>query len=230
MDYVWFLFDFEGRINRVKFWLAALIIACWMLFLSALAVGSAKLFGSGAFNRFGFNINDVFSALDPSTYFSTIETIRTGTQAPVDYVIPLSFYAIGTPLFLWVYLATSIKRLHDRNKSAWWMIPFFLVPGLFDQFGDRLSDSYPVLAVNLIASGLWLWGLVEMGWLKGTTGPNRFGADPLARAEPVALARAEPVAQVRTTPRWDQHSELELIPHSAGPSPQAGMHVKREHD
>ena len=220
MDYAWFLFDFVGRINRAKFWLAALTIACWMLFLIALALGSAKLLGGSAINRFGFDINDVFSVLDPSTYFSALGTIR--IQTPVDYVIPLSFYAIGTPLFLWVYLATSIKRLHDRNKSAWWMIPFFLVPALSEQFGGRLPDSHAVLTVSLIASALWLWGLVEMGWLKGTAGPNRFGADP--------LARAEPVAQARVIPRWDRHSELELIPHSASPSPKAGMHVKREHD
>jgi uncharacterized membrane protein YhaH (DUF805 family) len=188
MDYAWFLFDFVGRINRARFWLAVLMIACWMGFLSALAVGSAKLFGSGAMNRFGFDLNDIFSVLDPSTYLSAREIIRSGTQAPADYMIPLSFYAIGTPLFLWVYLATAIKRLHDRNKSAWWMIPFFLIPGLFDQFADRLTDSRAVLLVSLIAAGLWLWGLLEMCWLKGTTGPNRFGADPLTPA--VALASA----------------------------------------
>ena len=26
MDYVWYLFSFEGRINRAKLWLAVLII------------------------------------------------------------------------------------------------------------------------------------------------------------------------------------------------------------
>jgi uncharacterized membrane protein YhaH (DUF805 family) len=217
MDYAWFLFDFVGRINRARFWLAILIIACWMLFLSALAVGSTKLFGSGSIDRFGFDINDVISVLGPSTYFSTLETIRAGTQAPADYVIPLSFYAIGTPLFLWVYLATSIKRLHDSNKSAWWMIPFFLIPGLFEQFGDRLPHSYPFLALNLAAALVWLWGVVEMCFLKGTTGPNRFGADPLTPAETVS--------------RWEQQSELELMPRGASPaSPPAGMRVKREHD
>ena len=29
-------------------------------------------------------------------------------------------------------LATSIKRLHDRDKSAWWMVPFFVLPGLYN--------------------------------------------------------------------------------------------------
>jgi uncharacterized membrane protein YhaH (DUF805 family) len=221
MDYAWFLFDFVGRINRAKFWLAILIIACWMSFLSALALGSAKLFGSGT-SEFGFGVNDIFRVLDPGAYHSAFEVVRNGSPA-VDYLIPLSFYAIGTPLFLWVYLATSIKRLHDRNKSAWWIVPFFLIPGSFNQFEDRLPDSYPVLALSLLASALWLWGLIEMCVLKGTTGPNRYGADPSAQAAVQVRAR--------TTPRWDQKSELELIPRTARPaSPPAGIHVKREHD
>ena len=65
MDYIWFLFDFVGRINRVRFWLAALIIACWMAFLSGLAIGSAKLFGSSALNGSGFDTNDIFRVVDP---------------------------------------------------------------------------------------------------------------------------------------------------------------------
>jgi len=223
MDYAWFLFDFVGRINRARFWLAVLIIVCWMLFLSGLAVGSAKLFGSGVVHEFGVGTNDIFRMIDPASYPTTFETIRTGHPASADYFIPLSFYAIGTPLFLWVYFATSIKRLHDRNKSAWWMIPFFIIPGLFDQFDDRLPDSYPFLALGLAATTLWLWGVIEMCFLKGTTGPNRYGADPVVQHAPLEKPRA--------TPRWDQQNELEFIPHNATPaSPPAGAHVKRGHE
>jgi hypothetical protein len=94
------------------------------------------------------------------------------------------------------------------------MVPFFLVPGLFNQFDDRLGDSYPVLFLSLIVSAVWLWGVIEIYFLRGTKGPNRFGPDPLARRD--------------TRPRWDQQSELEFVPHSAGPSP--GPHVKRGHE
>jgi uncharacterized membrane protein YhaH (DUF805 family) len=124
-----------------------------------------------------------------------------------DDHLRVGFVAAAVAAFLLALFAVAIKRLHDRNKSAWWMIPFFVIPGLFDQFDDRLPNSYPVLALNLAAATLWLWGLVEMGFLKGTTGPNRYGADP--------LPQAVPPARTRGTPRWDQHRELELIPHSA---------------
>jgi uncharacterized membrane protein YhaH (DUF805 family) len=220
MDYAWFLFDFVGRINRARFWLSMLIIAGWMVFLSALAIGSAKIFGSGTVDEFGFDINDIFRLIDAGGYPSAFETIRSGNTASADYLIPLSFYAIGTPLFLWIYIATSIKRLHDRNRSAWWIVPFFVIPGLYGEFGDRLPSSYPVFALSLAVPVFWFWGVIEMCVLKGTMGPNRYGADPLARADQRAGAR--------TAPRWDQQSELELIPHSA--SPPAGLHVKREHE
>jgi len=133
--------------------------------------------------------------------------------------VPQIFHALGTLLFLWVYAATSIKRLHDRDKSGWWMVPFFVIPGLYQQFGDRLSDFYTAVFVGLAVSVLALWGLVDMYCLRGSPWTNGFGADPLPKVQ--TRSRAEP----RTSPAWDQQSELEFVPHSAGPSP--GAHVKR---
>jgi len=48
------------------------------------------------------------------------------------------------------WLATLIKRLHDRDKSGWWMVPFFFIPGLYEQFAERLPDSYLVLPLAVI--------------------------------------------------------------------------------
>jgi len=44
-----------------------------------------------------------------------------------------------------------IKRFHDRDKSGWWVL-IGLIP---------------------IIGALWL--LIELGFLKGTEGPNRYG-------------------------------------------------------
>ena len=79
----------------------------------------------------------------------------------------------GTSLLMWVYFATSIKRLHDRDKSGWWMVPFFAVPGLYNQFADRLPDSHCGPAARLAASALCLWGFIEMYCLKGSRKTNR---------------------------------------------------------
>jgi uncharacterized membrane protein YhaH (DUF805 family) len=121
-------------------------------------------------------------------------------------LVPLFVKTIAMPLFVWVGLATSIKRLHDRNKSGWWMVPFFVVPGLHDQFADRLGNSYAADLFGIVAGVLALWGSVEMLFPKGTRGPNRFGPDPLAPVSPSPHAAS----------RWDQHRELEFVPHRAG--------------
>jgi uncharacterized membrane protein YhaH (DUF805 family) len=213
MHYAWFPFSFKGRISRGRYWLAGLIIVCWMVLLAALALGFARFLGSAAPASFGFSVGDIFGLLDPATLHSLIDGFGRGDLTAAALVSKL-FYVIGTLLFLWVYAAASVKRLHDRNKSGWWMIAFFVIPGLYDRFGDRLAESYPADLLSLAVAVLMLWGFVEMLCLNGTGGPNRFGGDPLAPRE-----------TPRAAPHWDQQSELEFVPHSAGPSP--ASHVKR---
>jgi uncharacterized membrane protein YhaH (DUF805 family) len=202
MDYAWFLFSFEGRINRARYWLALLIILCWMIFLGALIVAIGSIFGGPT--SFSFGVNDIFRVVGPATYRSPSST----------GLVPVFIKAIGTALFAWVYLATSVKRLHDRDKSGWWMVPFFAVPGLYGEFADRLDYAYVALPFALIAFVLCIWGFVEMYCLKGSRKTNRFGPNPLM--------------PVDTRPRWQQHSEVELVPHKAGPPPV--WRVMRGHD
>lgn len=78
---------------------------------------------------------------------------------------------------LWIGLAIGAKRLHDRNKSAWWLVLFWLVPAILQGAGDRTEGLGLVLM--LAGFAISIWGLVEMGFLRGTVGPNRYGPDPL---------------------------------------------------
>ena len=59
-------------------------------------------------------------------------------------------------VFLLPTWALYAKRLHDRGKSVKWMLLFLV----------------PVIG--------WLWLLVELGFLRGSEGPNQYGPDPLA--------------------------------------------------
>ena len=61
-------------------------------------------------------------------------------------------------VLFWVGLAVAVKRWHDRGKSGWWVLIAFV----------------PVIG--------GLWYIIECGFLKGTTGANAYGADPLATA------------------------------------------------
>ena len=58
--------------------------------------------------------------------------------------------------YLWFTLAIGVKRLHDIDKSGWYLL-ILLIP-----------------IVNFI------WALYML-FADGTVGPNRFGADPKNR-------------------------------------------------
>src|SRR5262245_61613481 len=40
---------------------------------------------------------------------------------------------------LWVSLAIGIKRLHDRNKSGWWIVLFWIVPAVLQGIGEYVG-------------------------------------------------------------------------------------------
>jgi uncharacterized membrane protein YhaH (DUF805 family) len=84
----------------------------------------------------------------------------------------------------WASLALAAKRLHDRDKSNWWLVVFYVVPALLDTIGERLGGIGIVF--TLVGLGVWVWGLVEVGFLRGTAGPNRYGPDPLDMSRAVA--------------------------------------------
>jgi uncharacterized membrane protein YhaH (DUF805 family) len=203
MDAKWLLLRFEGRIGRARYWLATLIILGSMisalLLLAAICLGFGIPTGPLTINLIGI-----------SASFQLDDADAAG-------LLPHVANMLLTLMFAWFYATASIKRLHDRDKSGWWMVPFIAATGLYSEFGGRLGGSWAAIGLGIVVYIAFIWGLVEMYFLKGTRGPNRFGPDPLA-----------PVAPVDTRPRRDQLSELEFVPHSAGPSP--GPHVKRGHD
>jgi uncharacterized membrane protein YhaH (DUF805 family) len=151
-----FLFGFDGRINRAKYWLATSLCA---LIVIALMLIAWQTLGS------------YYALVGPPT-----QPISFVSWVPVSIALFPAF-AIGT----WIYAATIIKRLHDRNRSGWWALPFLVVPTLLGYVGDMLGDSYAAFAVQLVAGVLTLWGFVETFCLRGTRGANRFGPDPLPK-------------------------------------------------
>jgi uncharacterized membrane protein YhaH (DUF805 family) len=153
MDYNFF-FGFAGRINRAKTWRVNLLnFVCLMLFMVTvpLSIGSS------------------FYSADQAWAKPLTLALLAGTMGPV-FIISM-----------WCFAAISIKRLHDRNKSGWWMALFFIVPSLLGKLSDRLDDQTAVFILGGIGLGLSVWCFVEIFCLRGTRGPNRFGSDPLAK-------------------------------------------------
>jgi uncharacterized membrane protein YhaH (DUF805 family) len=71
----------------------------------------------------------------------------------------------------------GVKCLHDRDKSGWWLLVFYLLPAILGMVPESVPGSLILMLASFAVS---IWALVELGFLRGTVGPNRYGADPLA--------------------------------------------------
>jgi uncharacterized membrane protein YhaH (DUF805 family) len=88
-----------------------------------------------------------------------------------------SFLALSTA-------GVSCRRLHDRDWGAPWLLVFYGLPALLITSATRstLPRAAPLAQFGyLLAIPLLCWALIEIGCLRGTTGTNRFGDDPLKR-------------------------------------------------
>jgi uncharacterized membrane protein YhaH (DUF805 family) len=150
MDWIALLFRFNGRINRGKYWLAVLIyIAVWTTFIAV------SLIWLG-----GLNIENLLSFAG---------------AALLIWLVGLVLLILET----WSSLAVGVKRLHDRNKSGWWILLFWLGPGILGGWQTATPDLGGGLILSLAAAAIAIWAFVELGCLRGTPGPNQYGPDPL---------------------------------------------------
>ena len=46
---------------------------------------------------------------------------------------------------IWIGLAVGAKRLHDRDKSAWWLLLFYAVPSVLSSAADRIEGGGIIL-------------------------------------------------------------------------------------
>ncbi|HXG79806.1 MAG TPA: DUF805 domain-containing protein [Methyloceanibacter sp.] len=100
---------------------------------------------------------------------------------------------LGTLLLIIVTLvlfypsyAVSAKRFQDRDKpgitALYGLVPV-LIASLLQAFGLTGAPGEPNALgwiCALVTWGVGIWFLIDLGILKGTPGPNRFGGDPLA--------------------------------------------------
>jgi uncharacterized membrane protein YhaH (DUF805 family) len=93
---------------------------------------------------------------------------------------------VALVILVWVSAALIVKRLHDRDKSALWYPLFGLAPALCYHLGVVYSSNISNVLSRaqrffwLLGAALWVWALIELGFLPGTRGPNHYGPDPHA--------------------------------------------------
>lgn len=177
-----YLFGFSGRINRAKIWLFVLIAIVWSIVVMAIAA-------------FGLDWHDCIATFKAAAQ-------QAGPGHPLDWSAVAPPHMAGTKgiiavgaivvlylLYVIAKLAIYTKRLHDRNKSAWWLVPFVVLPGILGIYvlsriaGSpdvmMVSSSLAVGAARLGAFVFGMWAFIELFFFRGTKGENRYGPDPL---------------------------------------------------
>jgi uncharacterized membrane protein YhaH (DUF805 family) len=83
-------------------------------------------------------------------------------------------------LTLWPNIAVLVKRIHDRNKSGWLMLLYY-VPAILDYIISAAIGQQSPAAVflSLIMLVVGIWFFIEFGCMRGTIGANRYGPDPV---------------------------------------------------
>jgi uncharacterized membrane protein YhaH (DUF805 family) len=142
-----YLFSPHGRINRAKYWL---YLVASIVIMAAVVI-------------------------------AVVTAVRAGLLYDSrGHGVPAAAVTILAVVFLLVFIVgifVGIKRLHDRDKSAWWLFALYLTPMVGSWIAAMAShNGYSALIVTT-------WVLFELGWRRGTVGPNRYGEDPVPRAQ-----------------------------------------------
>ncbi|PIO96386.1 DUF805 domain-containing protein [Pleomorphomonas carboxyditropha] len=120
MNFLWLLFNFDGRIGRLSYWLGCLL---------STVIGLA-----------------------PIAFVATLG--RSAGMSGVSLATLLFLFLLFLILLTVMNLAIVAKRLHDRDKSLLWYLVIFI----------------PIIGP--------LWMFIELGFLAGSQGINRFGSPP----------------------------------------------------
>ena len=95
----------------------------------------------------------------------------------VLFVIAAIVWVITVVLGL---ISTGVRRLHDRGKGGWWLMLYYFAP---DRLLNEPSFWHGVaLIIPLAAGAVLIWGLIDLGVLRGEPGDNVYGPNPLSKS------------------------------------------------
>lgn len=160
--------EFSGRSRRMEFWM-------WVLFQCLL--GIAFLIAI-----FGLAGSAIISG-------STEQAIASGGSA---IAIILLWVVVSLAFFI-PNLAVTIRRLHDTDRSGWWIMLYwgpylasvFMTPAMSNAAANG-GNFEAMMGASMLFSGASLIGslvLLVFLFLDGTPGSNRYGPDPKGRAD-----------------------------------------------
>lgn len=156
--------DFSGRASRAEFW--------WFFLFMML-----------------------FYVVVWAVFFATVGmSASSGTQPSFARVGIFGVFGIGVILSYLVLLipmiAVQVRRIHDTNRSGWWLGAFWIlyVAYLFVMFSGVFStispgsppNIYSAGAIGILGLAMFVYSIVLLVFwcIPGTRGANRFGEDP----------------------------------------------------
>ena len=105
-----------------------------------------------------------------------------------NFVIYFLICFIYYCLIYWIVTAAQIKRLHDRNKSAAWILVYYtsllvllVLAIVIYKFRKDGKFYYHLLGLTSIPILGLLWFFIETFFIRGTHGDNKYGVDPLIK-------------------------------------------------
>jgi len=142
---------------------------------------------------------NLFRYWSPSGRFTRLQWWRFQIWAMFAFIVVLfasiniandtlrvGFVALAVAALFLTWIIVGLKRLHDRNKSAWWLALFYAAPFLLHSGVYAIGPDY-ALYFAAPAGIINLWALIELGFLRGSLGPNRFGVNPTGIEVPPPL-------------------------------------------
>lgn len=98
--------------------------------------------------------------------YAVVATVNETSRSPVN--IPATILSIGG-LFIAVAACVTlfiigVLRLHDRGRSGFWIIPYYLSPAVTGLLADGPELRIP--ALYWFAAGMLVWVIIDLGILK----------------------------------------------------------------
>jgi uncharacterized membrane protein YhaH (DUF805 family) len=111
-------------------------------------------------------------------FFAAIAEDATAGTGDIGRYVAFVFI-VGS--FVWMHSAATIKRLHDRGRSALWYALYGIAPpALFiaATYFYTKGDLAPASILYVLSFAGLFWVIIELGFLPGTAEPNRYGPAP----------------------------------------------------
>lgn len=147
--------EFSGRSRRMEYWMFTLfLIVMWVVLFGLFMV----MAGSILLSAFSGSPTGVFAA--------------GGTAMILGALMCILWLALLIPS-----LAVGVRRLHDTERSGWWLGGYLILVVVSNVLRSSTGSAGLSMVLSLVTL-VYAIALLVFMFLEGTKGPNKYGPDP----------------------------------------------------